>query len=356
MFVKNRKTIFRIIAVTMMCLGCSFTTHHMDKLEVAIYQVKVRNILSDALIEINAIKENKESSQEQPALTTQMVSDFLQMDSEEFQNKYDKNELYIQNILYCNIDDWKYHGMQLDAFQDKEDYYDVIDINAIRFRDQTEEMNIFGKYGRESIKSDWLYVKALGDFAISIYKPEGTGNQERGSESEMAEISFVKINLREGTAPEELYSFLENDYYKVREEIQEEQWVQSPDGTRAACVSNGSLPKHPAQIFIRYAEEVPDDVFRRTWECRIVGWIDEEHLVCYDLDRYPILISLEKKQVEIIKKEEDDYDAYGAEYIIDGNSLVCKVLGEEVYQWKIVREGNEVKFVGDSEKILDGQE
>lgn len=331
-----------------MCMGCSYTTHHMDKLETAINQVKVRNILSDALIEINAIKENEESSQEQPALTTQIVSDFLQMDSEEFQNKYDKNELYIQNILYCSIDDWKFHGTQLDAFQDKEDYYDVTDISAIRFRDGTEEMNVFGKYEWENIKSDRLYVKALGDFAISIYKPEGTDNRESDSESEMAEISFVKVNLREGTAPGELYSFLENDYYKVREEIQEEQWVQSPDGTRAACVSNGSLPKHPAQIFIRYAEGAPDDVFRRTWECRIAGWIDEEHLVCYDLDRSPILISLEKKQVEIIKKEEDDYDAYGAEYIIDGNRLVCKVLGEEVYQWKIVQEGNEVKLVGDN--------
>lgn len=67
-------------------------------------------------------------------LISQIVADFLQMSSEEFLKKYNRDELYKKNILYCDMDAWKYQGNQLDAFQDEEDYYDVVDINAIRFR------------------------------------------------------------------------------------------------------------------------------------------------------------------------------------------------------------------------------
>lgn len=306
MRMKNRmrkKILFGIAVFVMISSGCSSTATDLDKM------------------------------QETPVSESQIVTDFLQMSSEEFCKKYDRNELYMRNILYCDMDEWKYQGNQLDAFQ--KDYYDVTDISAIRFRNISQEMNIFD--------DNDVGIKVMGDFAVSIYKPEGS-RQGKDDGSEMAEISFIKVRLEEGTAPEELYSYLESNYYRAREEIQKESWIPSPDGTKSACVSNGSLSKHPSQIVIRYEEEIPDRVFRETWECGIVGWIDEEHLVCYQLDWSPILIHLENNQVEVIRDKDDDYDAYGARYRLEGNRLICECLGEEIYRWNIVSENNEIRI------------
>ena len=92
----------------------------------------------------------------------------------------------------------------------------------------------------------------------------------------IVEISFIKAELDQGTAPEELYYYIENDYYEVRESLKNATWVLSSDKEKAVCVSNGALPKHPAQIFNRDGSDKSLTVFRRTWEHRIVnidqGW------------------------------------------------------------------------------------
>lgn len=255
--------------------------------------VDIQSALSDVPISINSLEETneteqnvKEQNKEEFVSEFQIVVDFLQMSSEEFQKKYDSNELYKKNILYCDMAAWKYQGNQLDLFQDGEDYYDVTDISAIRFRNMSQEMNIFDNNDWSEIDSEYVDIKVMGDFAVSIYNPERR-HQEKSNGLKMAEISFVKVELEDGTAPEALYYYLESDYYRVREEIQKELWIPSSDGSKSACVSNGSLPKHPSQILIRYEEEIPDRVFRETWECEIVGWIDEEHLVYYQFDRAP---------------------------------------------------------------------
>lgn len=59
----------------------------------------------------------------------------------------------------------------------------------------------------------------------------------------------------------------------------------------------------------------------------------------------PILIHLENNQVEQIKKEDDDYDTYGAKYKIDGNRLICQFLDEQIYCWNIIKEDDEVLII-----------
>ena len=81
----------------------------------------------------------------------------------------------------------------------------------------------------------------------------------------IVEISFIKAEL------EELYYYIENDYYEVRESLKNATWVLSPNKEKAVCVSNGALPKHPAQIFNRDGSDKSLTVFRRTWEHRIVN-------------------------------------------------------------------------------------
>lgn len=345
----RRKILFEIAVLVLINSGCSSTANDLDKMQETINYVDIQSMLSDVPIDIDLLEETNETEQgqEETVSESQIVADFLQLNSEEFQNKYDRNELYIRNILYCDMDAWKYQGNQLDAFQNEEDYYDVADISAIRFRNPSQEMYIFDDNDWSGINSEYVDINVMGDFAISMYNPEGS-HQGKNDGLEMTEISFVKVKLKDGTVPEALYSYLENGYYRVREEIQKELWIQSPDGTKSACVSNGSLPKHPSQIFIRYEDEIPDCVFRRTWECEIVGWIDEEHLVCYELDMYPMLIHLENNQVEVIKNEDDDYDAYGATYRLESNYLICECLGEEIYRWNIVSENNDILFVKDT--------
>lgn len=263
----------------------------------------------------------------------QIISDFLMMDSESFQGKYDRDKLYKEDILYCNMDTWKYQGKQLDAYQDAEVYYQVENISAIRFQEGTLERADLPENGIEVAASEALLLEVFENYAVSIYRPD------KGS---AGEVSFIRVEVAEGAVPKELYSYLEEEYYQVREEIQQKQWILSPEGTREACVSNGSLPKHSSQIFVRYQDKIPERIFRRTWECRIIGWIDENHLICYEVDRGPVLIHLENDQTAYIKKEEDDYDAYGADYRMEGDALICECMGEELYRWKIVSEKGEI--------------
>lgn len=280
-------------------------------------------------------KNREQQEQEEPGRNleeAQVISDFLIMDSEAFERKYDRDRLYKEEILYCNMDAWKYQGKQLDAYQEPEAYAQVEDISAIRFQGESMEVlerAALPENGCEVIISETLGLAVFEDYGVSIYYPD-------------EEISFIKVEVEEGTAPKELYSYLEKEYYQVREEIRQAQWISSPEGTREASVSNGNLPKHPSQIFVRYQDKIPERIFRRTWECRIAGWIDENHLVCYEVDRGPVLIHLENDQTTYIKKAEDDYDAYGADYRIEGDVLICECMGEELYRWEIVSESGEV--------------
>lgn len=273
--------------------------------------------------------------------TEQVISDFLHMNSIEFKEKYKKDDLNQSGVLYCGKESWKYDGNQVDAYQ--EEYYNVLNITAIRFFEKQPipvylNMNI-GDYTaqyEEEIRIDYNT-----DYAVSIYcKPV-----EKDLPC-IQEISFVKIELDAETAPKNLYQFIENDYYEVRESLASETWSLSPDGEKAACVSNGELPKHPSQVFICYKDNKPLTVFRETWELRIVGWIDNDHLVCDKMNiSTPILVHLERNEIEEIS-EEREFDTDGAKYRILGSSLVAQdYYGEQLYQWEILERDGEIYVV-----------
>jgi len=274
-----------------------------------------------------------------------VVSDFLDMDREAFEKQYDKNALYEKDILYCTEEAWKYQGEQLDGFSDPKEYFDVDDIWAIRFVKPglTEpSLNVETDHF-EDVRNRITY-QCFEDYAVSMYFREKNDVQGK-PELELTELSFIKVKFgeheRREIAPRRLYELLESRYYEAREEIEAGEWAVSPEKTKAVCISNGALPKHPSQIFVRYREKAPDLIFRRTWECYFAGWIDEDHFICYN-DDGPYLIHLETNQIEDIRKKEDDYDAYGCKYEVIGDQLVAICLGEEQYRWDIVREEGEI--------------
>lgn len=280
-----------------------------------------------------------------------VVSDFLSMNTEEFEKKYDKKELYDRDILYCTREAWKYDGERVDGFQEADDCYDVEEITAIRFTNgYFADMDMWEE--RDTLTCDQeagnAAVQYFGEYAMSMYfrqNPEAKNGEEG---TELIELSYIKVKLDESdsreAAPAVLYEDIERYYYEVQEEIKSGEWAVSPDQTKAVCISNGMIPKHPAQIFVRYQEKHPDLIFRRTWECRFAGWIDENHFICYN-DFGPVMIHLETDQVENIKTEEDDYDGYGCYYEIQGNQLIAMFLDEEYYRWDIVRQDDEIRML-----------
>ena len=288
---------------------------------------------------------NDVMNEENSVVKANIISDFLSLDAENFEKKYNKNELYDKDILYCDINMWKYHGTSLDGFQSPEEYYDITNITAIRF---VRSDYIWGyEHGNDGAEIDnRVYIQYFDNYAISMFFQEDKDSQSEETVLRLIEFSFVKVELDGEIAPESLYKSLEDNYYQVRIDIQSDEWTVSPDGTKAVCISNGSIPKHPSQIFVRYKGKKTDSVFRRNWECSIVGWIDENHIICYEIDHSgPLLIHLETGQVEEIKSVDDYYDTYGAKYEIQDNRLVCKCLGEEIYHWDIVREDNDVRII-----------
>lgn len=325
---------------------------NIDKLIEEAVVPKSEPYIEEPVVELSDEELEQIKREADSFLSASVVSDFLTMDSEDFENKYDRNQLYERNILYCDMAAWRYQGTQLDGFQDPEDYYDVINIAALRYTvddrlyDFIEEYHSdAGSIGNSSSMTD-VYIQHVGDYAISIYFQRDMDTQKEDS-MKLLEISYVKVELGEGEAPRSLYQYLENDYYEVREAILSEDWIISPDRNKEICVMNGALPKHPAQIFIRYRDKRPDTVFRFTWEQGISGWIDEEHVICYMMDWKPKLIHLETNQVEEIDIAVGEngrrvFDSYGAHYEINENKLIARVLGEEVYRWDIVKENNEV--------------
>ena len=289
-------------------------------------------------------------------LSSAIVSDFLAMDSENFEDKYDRIQLYKDDILYCDMNSWQYHGTQLDPYSNPEDYYDVINITSLRYllddqlydfvEENYTDTNTFGN----SNSTNNVYIQYMENYAISMYF-QGDIDTEKEDAIKLLEISFVKVELEEGEAPESLYRFLEDNYYEIRESILSENWIVSPEGNKEICVINGALPRHPAQIFVRCREKTPDSIFRFTWEQGIVGWIDEEHAVCNTLGWTPKLIHIETSQIENIEMDTHAYDPAGAKYEIDEEQLIVTTWEEKNYHWNIVKENNEVYITKENDDV-----
>lgn len=275
-----------------------------------------------------------------------MVSDFLDMDTEEFEERYDKSELYERDILYCTKEAWRYHGIPTPSYDGIESY-DVDDITAIRFVNIcAAEADMPGKADvTESYReAEMLLTPYYGDYGVSMFFQERKDGQGR-EELKLVEVSFLKVKMseydRREVAPEELYGVLEWDYYYGWEELQQAEWNISPAGTKAVYIVNGLIPNSPSQIFVRYQGKIPDLIFRNDWKYHFTAWIDEDHFICYN-DGGPIVIHLENGQIEKIKQEEDDYDAWGCEYEIKENQLIAMFWNEEYYRWDIIREDGEI--------------
>lgn len=149
------------------------------------------------------------------------------MDAIEFRENYDREDLYQSGILYCGHEAWKYDGNQVDAYQEPGDYYDVVNITAIRFYKEQPvpaylDMNINDQYSQCEGK---ISIDYHTDYTVYIYTMPGNNDLPY-----IQEISFVKIELYKGTAPEDLYQYIESQYYRVMESLKDERWVVSPDG------------------------------------------------------------------------------------------------------------------------------
>ena len=105
------------------------------------------------------------------------------------------------------------------------------------------------------------------------------------------------------------------------------------------------IPGHPSQIFIRYKEDKPYTVYREYGDQGIAGWIDNDHLVCYHHDYYPVLMHLERNETEEIPRENCDYDTYGVKYYIRGSNVIAQPYSEEPYQWEILEKDGEIYVV-----------
>lgn len=280
-------------------------------------------------------QEEHEPEKEKHTETEQVISDFLHMDSVEFQENYDKDELYQRGILYCGQESWKTHIDYVEEFQQ----YTLENITAIRFYKEQPvpiylDMNIGDRTDQYEEEISIYYDP---DYAVSLYsKPAEDGL------SYIQEISFVKIESYLNRAPLNLYDFMEKNYYHDLESLVNETWILSPDGDRAACISNGGLPKYASQIYVWQGDDKPLTVFRREWQHKIVGWIDNDHLVCYHDDWYPVLVHLERNEIEEVSRENCDYDTYGVQYYIQGNNLVAQPHVEEQYQWQIQEKDGEI--------------
>ena len=287
---------------------------------------------------------------------TKAVTNFLEMKPRDFEAAYGPkiDELYSWGLLYCDKEAWKYDGNQLDPYQAAEDYWEVEDITALRVfgrqskpvyngMDVVDTIDIKDIRDSRNVKeiqnSHWLMVDVFDDYAVSVYF------EKRNRTVYVKEISFIRVKMREGEAAEALYLYLEENYYNVRQILEEEEWIKSPDGTKEACASQGALPKHPSQIFVRQGWGKPDLVFRIEWVCSVVGWIDEEHIICEQADMGPILLCLKSHELRQIKTGADDYDSYGADYRLDGDFLIAECMGKEIYRWKIENMGEERQFI-----------
>ncbi|MBD5494782.1 MAG: hypothetical protein HDR12_10510, partial [Lachnospiraceae bacterium] len=335
------------------------------------FKKEISEIIENSKPELSDEELEQIKSEADSFLSASVVSDFLAMDSEDFEDKYDRNQLYKKSILYCDMAAWRFHGYygMTHDWEDCYDYSNIINITALRYivddslYDFVEANHADMDSLVDSDSATDVYIQHVGDYAMSIYFQRDTNTQKEDS-VKLLEISFVKVELSEGvgTAPKPLYQLLEDNYYDGMESILAssgglwgwpEDWIISPDGNKEVCVLNGMIPNSPAQIFIRYRDKRPDTVLWFTWEQGIAGWIDEEHVVYYMMDMNPCLIHLETNQVEEIEIAVGEngrrvFDSYGAHYEIDGNKLIARVLGEEIYHWNIVNVNNEVYIMGEN--------
>ena len=283
-----------------------------------------------------SVHEEYESGEERHIETEQVISDFLQIDSIEFQGKYDRDDLYQSGILYCGQEAWKTHIDYVEEFQQ----YRLEDVTAIRFYKKQPipvylDMNIGDQANQHEAEISLYYAP---DYAVSIYsKPTEDGL------SYIQEISFVKIESYLNRAPLNLYDFMERNYYQVLESLVDETWISSPDGDKAACISNGGLPKYASQVYVWQGNDKPLTVFREEWELGLVGWIDNDHLLYYKKHMSPpVLAHLERNEIETIT-EERKYDTDGVGYSIQGSDLIAiDYDGEQIYQWKIQEKNGEI--------------
>lgn len=281
---------------------------------------------------------------------TEVVFDFLSSSTEEFEERYDRNELYDRNILYCDRRAWKYDGEAVDGFQEPEDYFFLDDITAIRFVNiHSPESDLYeaAVHFDDNQTDGNVVLQYFGDYAVSMYFQEERNTQNGSDELKLKEISYIKVKLSQRdsreTVPETLYEFLEKGYYEVQEELRAGEWAFSPEQKKAVYISNGALPKHPSQIFVRFQENAPDLVFRNTWQYLFMEWIDEDHFICYN-DASPILVHLETEWIEVIKKESDDFDAWGCHYVVKEHQLIAMFSDEEYYRWDITQKDGEISI------------
>ena len=149
--------------------------------------------------------------------TEQVITDFLDKNPFSFKLSYYENEeLNESGIVYCNKESWQCEEGQLDTFQILGEHYEVEDITALRIF-KRQENDICGEIniGDELESTDKLLIKYFGDYAISVYCKETEEAQD--GKRIVEEISFIKLEVEGGEAPEELYRYLENEYYKIKE-------------------------------------------------------------------------------------------------------------------------------------------
>lgn len=180
---------------------------------------KEKNIDTDG-----QIKTEQDVLYEKQAYTEQIISDFLRMDADAFPERYDKDDLYQRGILYCGHEAWKYDGNQLDPYQGPGDYCNVENITAIRFyKEQPYPINKARNVGdRMEQDREGISIDYHGDYAVSTYSKA----VDNGSVC-IQELSFIKIETLSDaqTAPENLYYYIETDYYEVRESLAYETWM-----------------------------------------------------------------------------------------------------------------------------------
>ena len=133
-----------------------------------------------------SVQEEYEPKEKSYIDTEQVISDFLSMDAVEFQEKYDRDDLYQSGILYCGQEAWKTHIDYVEEFQ----RYTLEDITAIRFYKEQPvpiylDMNIADQVDQYEEEISLYYAP---DYAVSIYSK----STEDGL-SYIQEISFVKI-------------------------------------------------------------------------------------------------------------------------------------------------------------------
>lgn len=284
-----------------------------------------------------------------------VVSDFLSMDAESFEKQHDKNALYERNILYCTEEAWRFQGVATPAYDGIDSYY-LDDIRAIRFTNVwPQDMVIY----EDTILFNQLnLIRYFGDYAVSMYFQESRDEKSGKEEIRLIELSIVKVELSEQdrgeVSIEDIYKSLEYNYYDGWREMDQVEWNESPEGTKAVYIVNGMIPNAPSQIVVRYQEKIPNFIFRKTWQYLFEGWIDEDHFVCYN-DAGLYLVHIETRQIEeivTISTQEGDFETWGCQYEIKGNQVIATCIHDDRYYWDIVRESGEVRLV----KSIDHEE